>query len=398
MKISTTQKIDRLFGSIICLTLFMIRCFVKLILPEKRDKDNDKVNILFIKYLGIGSILSASPAFRKIKEIFPSSEVTILTEVSNRELCKNLPGIDNIITINVKSLPNFIVTFFNSLNIARKEKYDYVIDLEFFANVSAIFTLLLTIVSLPKSTVGFNFPKKIRNKAYDIRVVFDYDRHIGAVYLKVLSSLGNIKNLKYSYEEERIKLLEYADKGYLSSLLKKELSLRKYSSIVTININAGELCTQRRWPKEYYIEIVKALLSETNSIILLIGGKTEVEYVADFENRLPASERIINIAGKTKLNELIDVISKSDLFITNDGGPMHIGHILATPIIAFFGPETPTIYGPLGKNQYVFYEDIYCSPCLSVYNSKFSECTNNICMRSITPDRVWKFIKEKFVL
>lgn len=346
----------------------------------------------------MGSILSASPAFRKIKEIFPSSKVTILTEASNKELCKNLPGIDDIITIDIKNFASFVATFFVSLNIARRKSYDYVIDLEFFANVSAIFTLLLTIISPPKSTVGFNFPKKIRNKVYDIRVIFDHDRHIGEVYLKVLSSLGNTKNLQYTYEVERANLLEYADKGYLNNLIRESISSRGYSSIVTININSGELCPQRKWPKEYFIEIVRALIKETNCLILLIGGKPEVKYVADFENQLLCPQRIINIAGKTTLNELIDVISKSDLFITSDSGPLHIGHVLATPIIAFFGPETPTIYGPLGKNQYVFYEDIYCSPCLSVYNSKISECANNICMLSITPDRVLKLIKEKFVL
>jgi ADP-heptose:LPS heptosyltransferase len=398
MKISTTQKIDRLFGSAICSILLVLRCFVEFARPRKEDGQYKVTNILFIKYLGMGSILCASPAFRRIKEIFPLSKVTILTEISNKELCENLPGVDSIITIDIKRLSSFLSTFLAALNSARKNEYDYVIDLEFFANISAIFTLLLTIVSRPKSCVGFNFPKKIRNRIYDIRVVFDHDRHIGEVYLKVLSSLGKAKDAQYTYEQEVIKLLEYSDKEYLNNLIKKTIPSQERRSVITININSGELCLQRRWPKEYFIEVVRALLNETKSLILLIGGRGDVKYVANFISQLPSSKRIINIAGKTKLNELVDVISKSDLFITNDSGPLHIGHILAVPIIAFFGPETPTIYGPLGNNQYVFYEDMYCSPCLSVYNSKISECKNNICMLSITPDKVLKFIRERFAL
>jgi len=80
----------------------------------------------------------------------------------------------------------------------------------------------------------------------------------------------------------------------------------------------------------------------------------------------------------------------SALFISNDcGGPLHIAAALGTPTVSFYGPETPSLYGPAGDLNTVFYAGTYCSPCLSVYNAKTAMCDGeNRCMRNITPSEV----------
>ncbi len=141
MKILTTQKIDRFFGSIILSVLLFFRMLIKIFRSKKPSKNTNK--ILFVKFLGMGSIISASPAFRKVKEIYPNCKVTVLTDISNKEICKCLPGIDDVITVNVSGFLVFFLSFFNAIKIAHNQKFDYIIDFEFFASISAIFTLIL---------------------------------------------------------------------------------------------------------------------------------------------------------------------------------------------------------------------------------------------------------------
>ncbi|MFQ5787350.1 MAG: glycosyltransferase family 9 protein, partial [Thermodesulfobacteriota bacterium] len=83
-------------------------------------------------------------------------------------------------------------------------------------------------------------------------------------------------------------------------------------------------------------------------------------------------------------------------------GPLHIADTYGTKIVAFFGPETPVVYGPRSKDALVFYsEDKYCSPCMNVYDSKKSSygesCKENICLMNIKPKQVFEKIEKCFL-
>ena len=89
--------------------------------------------------------------------------------------------------------------------------------------------------------------------------------------------------------------------------------------------------------------------------------------------------------------------------ITNDSGPLHIAEWYGTKIVAFFGPETPVIYGPRSKDALVFYlKDKYCSPCINVYDNKKSLygdiCKDNKCLSEIKPIEVFEKTEERFLL
>ena len=45
-----------------------------------------------------------------------------------------------------------------------------------------------------------------------------------------------------------------------------------------------------------------------------------------------------NLVGNTNIQELINIISSLDLFITGDSGPMHIAASFQVPTVAIFGP------------------------------------------------------------
>jgi len=75
---------------------------------------------------------------------------------------------------------------------------------------------------------------------------------------------------------------------------------------------------------------------------------------------------------------------------------MHLAGLVHTPVIAFFGPTEPRIYGPRGDTDLVFYKSLYCSPCLSNYNLKMSRCVDPVCMRAIGVDEVVAGIDARF--
>jgi ADP-heptose:LPS heptosyltransferase len=58
------------------------------------------------------------------------------------------------------------------------------------------------------------------------------------------------------------------------------------------------------------------------------------------------------------------VISRCDLFLTNDSGPLHLATALDVPVVAIFGPTHPTLgFWPLGDEDIALTADLDCSPC-----------------------------------
>jgi len=94
----------------------------------------------------------------------------------------------------------------------------------------------------------------------------------------------------------------------------------------------------------------------------------------------------------------MDLYKISDVLITNDSGPAHFSAMTDIQTFVFFGPETPLLYGPLGKNCYVFYSNYSCSPCVSVFNHRQSPCQDNKCLKSISVQEVYEKVREKLEL
>jgi ADP-heptose:LPS heptosyltransferase len=96
-----------------------------------------------------------------------------------------------------------------------------------------------------------------------------------------------------------------------------------------------------------------------------------------------------------KLKALTALYNISTVLVTNDSGPAHFSAITPIRSLVLFGPETPRLYGGLGNTESITAE-LSCSPCVTAANQKNSACTDPICMRMITPERVLQSIQGVF--
>jgi ADP-heptose:LPS heptosyltransferase len=77
--------------------------------------------------------------------------------------------------------------------------------------------------------------------------------------------------------------------------------------------------------------------------------------------------------------------------VTNDSGPPHFAAITDMPSFVIFGPETPALYGSLGKTTPI-YAGLACSPCVSAANHRKTACKDNVCLQVIKPLQVFEAI------
>jgi heptosyltransferase-2 len=139
----------------------------------------------------------------------------------------------------------------------------------------------------------------------------------------------------------------------------------------------------KRWPAERFAELGSLLQERNKATVLITGAGNERELVESVSSLM--AKKPINLSGQTSLRMLAGLISQSNLFVTNDSGPMHMANALKIPVTVVFGPTDPRVTGPYQEPSTVIKKDVPCWPCA------YRECPfDHRCMASISPEEVYK--------
>jgi lipopolysaccharide heptosyltransferase II len=140
-----------------------------------------------------------------------------------------------------------------------------------------------------------------------------------------------------------------------------------------VAINAGARWSTKQWAPRAFAEVADNLQDEGLRVVM-VGSAAEGHPARAVVGHMRTSP--INLVGKTSLKELIALLRRVSLLITNDSGPMHVAAALGTPVVALFGPTDPGRTGPYGLGHRVLRSGIPCSPCFSrrCVNPKALEC------------------------
>jgi ADP-heptose:LPS heptosyltransferase len=172
-------------------------------------------------------------------------------------------------------------------------------------------------------------------------------------------------------------------------------SINSEKPIVLINPNVSDTSPtiDRSWSLENFIKVAN-YCQKKNLQVIFIGGPDQIERTDRAASQ--CGRGAVSIAGHINIQELIALMSKSFLLITNDSGPLHMAVSVNLPCFSFFGTESPVIYGHNHGLNKVFCANLACSPCLSVFNYKKGWCEfNSKCMQQILPEDVISYLESK---
>jgi ADP-heptose:LPS heptosyltransferase len=93
------------------------------------------------------------------------------------------------------------------------------------------------------------------------------------------------------------------------------------------------------YPLDLMLAVIEELSKTPNNKILLFGGGTrEIEILDSFSNN---KNNVINMAGKVKLKQELELISKLDVMLSMDSGNAHIAAMLGVKVISLYGATHP---------------------------------------------------------
>ncbi|MBU3916081.1 lipopolysaccharide heptosyltransferase II [bacterium] len=115
----------------------------------------------------------------------------------------------------------------------------------------------------------------------------------------------------------------------------------------------------KQWPVNYFKELASSIIDRGENVVV-IGTKDDFELGQTLSKN---NDCITNLCGETTLNQLIAVLSRSKLLVSNDSGTMHIMAALQKPQVAIFGSTSTVWTSPINKKAEVLTLNLDCAPC-----------------------------------
>lgn len=385
--------IDNQLGNIACNALATAK---RIGAPFRREATDYK-KIVVTKFFGMGSIIVASPALQALRDAYPDAEIHFVSFSSNKEILEILGLTDKNWFVDNSSPSAFASSTLALTRDLRAQKFDLMIDLEFFAK----FPLVLGGLAGVSKKAGFYLTQEPwRRTLLDVSGSYNHYFHTKDIFLSLVYLLTTSDLFYLDFEEFRRRytypLLKPAgaDTERIEKLLAAVGLGGKRLFIVNANTSADLAPEVRKWPTDRYVDLTRRLLAENpDAGVVFIGAKGERAYVESIVSTVD-DPRAASLAGDVTLRQLLALFERCELFVTNDSGPMHLACLVDAPIVGLFFADTPTIYGPVASRTASVSPNLYSIPLFTVYNGKDVvagkpvDTIDNTAARTVSVDRV----------
>jgi len=286
-----------------------------------------------------GLFLSGRILFRAIKEKFPNSKITLLTNDQRIKQFYNagffeLLGFDTndkIIGVN-----NPVVFFSSRFDVAIVPTIEKFSAFNHFIMRFSKSKIRIGIASLEnkKNPYSFLFDKKVESNLTNVQ-----DTHISELFLETLKPF----EIHQSALFPEINNFEITDSE--KNEIRANADIAENQKIIVINNEPEEI--QNKWSVENLVMLISLLVQSGDYYFYYIEDKMD----PIFKSILESDVKILHYVNKNDLNKLKKIFSICDLVITCDSNIMHFAGLTHVPQISIFGISNPFNWAPLGPNK-----------------------------------------------
>ncbi len=321
-------------------------------------------HILLIQTAFLGDLILTLPLINALLDVWPSATLSVLARPFATDLLQNYP--------RVQVLPDDKTALFWKTEWFAKLK-DQSPQMAIIPHRSTRSTLV-ALASGAQVRVGFHnagLPFLLSHRALWSKQKHEAERMLSLLHtLNVttppLSELSELRYLPFD-ENEMKKRWEQFSKPVL--------------------IFPSTQWASKNWTAEGYAEVTKNLAS-TGYQVLLLGTAEQYPLCHSIIEKAGSPSEVYNLAGETRINDLLYLIKSASLVISGDSAPAHIAGLFNKPQVVIYGPTSPLLgFTPLGRRHRIVQTELSCRPC-NPHGPSACPLTHHRCMKEIAPDAV----------
>lgn len=379
MQIRGKQKIDKFAGYLLIGLLLPFTRLLGILLRMDHSTRKAPKRIVFLKLLGLGSLIVASDAILAIRARYPDARLILLTDENIAGGIAPFELFDEICPVSTDRLTRTAAGVIRFLWRSWGWRRLWVIDLEVYSKLTTVLALL----TLARNRFGF---------------------YLSAVPFRKFLNTHNIVFDQSAFLEDNYAYMARQVTGAdpvatVPAIRKSELD----KPYIILNNTCSGLAYVRKLPEGTFSHVCTWLLEHTGYKLALLGMPGDREDI----NRLIRShpglserqDRIVNFAGMAEdfASYYRFLREQGVCLVTIDSGPLHIARKLGLPTVSVWGPTDPDNYlktGPQEAGRHLsYYLKSPCSPCVHHYETL--PCGgDNFCMKNIPAAAIIGKIQE----
>jgi heptosyltransferase-2 len=321
----------------------------------------------------IGDAVMCEPALSALHRIFPDAPMTVLARPTIAELLDGHPAVHATVVYDYDNRHAGLSGKWHLARRLRRDRFDLAV---LFQNAfeAALITWMAGIrrrwgYATDGRSVLLSHPIPVPGRAESVHQV--------RYYMEMLRRLG----AEGEPERPRLYLKDFEERQVADRLSSAGIDGRDF----VLGLNPGSVYGgAKRWLSERFAETADRLMDEVGrerGWVVIVGAKGEETLGRDIAARMKS--RTLVWSGQTTVRELMGVVRRCHLFLTNDTGPMHIASAFGVPTVAVFGSTDWRTTAPFGSNYETVRHPVDCAPCL------LRECPiDHRCMTGVTVEMV----------
>ena len=331
------------------------------------------LRILVSRLRFIGDIVLTTPVIEVLRERFPDCVIDYLGDGNAVALLQNNPNLDEIISYDFSAFE--VGEQLRIASVLRKKRYDIAIDL--FGNPRSAIAIFL---SGAKMRIGGDFGW--RGRLFTHPVTISERMTAVSFHLKYLAPLG----IREDYRRPRIFLREDEVHEAGEYLARSGVG----GSRPLVGMHIGATWPAKVWPPQDFARLGESIVEELGGELLITYGRKDIKYLEAFSSSINVG--FIPIEPQN-LRRLAAIISRCNIYVSNDAAPMHISAAVGTSTIGIFGPGEPDVWFPYERSlgHRALHKDVQC--CHRDFcQLKGEEYLR--CMKSITHEEVFETVRD----
>jgi heptosyltransferase II len=323
----------------------------------------------------IGDLVMATPILSALRQHWPEAALTAMCQSGIAALLENNPHLTEIYRFKK---PSGWIHRSQQLDIIENLRHgEYDLGILLTNSFSSAWWFWRGCVA---QRVGFktHYRSFLLSRAVPLPDQIE-SQHQVLTYKALLESLG------IPISDSGLELFVSEQEKQEAASLLASLEIPDRFKIVGINPGAA-YGSAKCWMPDRFRTLTEKLLEDPGVSVLYFGDQAGAPLVGQICQGL--GKRVINLAGKTSLRELMALFLYCSVVLTNDSGPMHIASALRVPLVALFGSTSSVKTGPY-NGGIVIHKQVACSPCYK------RECPIDFrCMKQIQVDEVYQALKK----
>lgn len=304
------------------------------------------MKILIIGPSWVGDMMMSHSLYQSLKQQYPDCEIDVLAPNWCKPLLARMPEVRNALTMPLGHGVLDLRTRFQ-LGKSLRNQYDMAIVLP----NSLKSALIPVFAKIPqrrgwKGESRYFLLNDLRNNKQDYPMMVQ--RYVALAYPKDQVPNAQQLNIPTPYLQ--------LDANQISATMQQfSAQCKQAENRPVIGFCPGaEFGPAKRWPDYHYANLAQQLIGKGYAIAVF-GSNKDQEIGEQIRNQLAPDQQnyCINLAGQTELNQAVDLISQCQAIVTNDSGLMHIAAAVGRPLIALYGPTSPTYTPPLSDKAVI---------------------------------------------